>query len=186
MAVKAPHAKLVILDRDGVINQDSDLYIKSPDEWIPIPGSLEAIAKLNQAGYHIAVATNQSGVGRGLYDMDTLNAIHEKLHRLVAKVGGHIDAIFFCPHTDADHCNCRKPLPGMIQQISERYGIPIKGVPIVGDSVRDLVAGVAVGAEPHLVLTGKGEKARASGELLPYTAIHQDLMAFANHFIQRS
>ncbi|TXI11648.1 MAG: D-glycero-beta-D-manno-heptose 1,7-bisphosphate 7-phosphatase [Polynucleobacter sp.] len=186
MAAKAPHTKLVILDRDGVINQDSDLYIKSPDEWIPIPGSLEAIAKLNQAGYHIAVATNQSGVGRGLYDMDTLNAIHEKLHRLVAKVGGHIDAIFFCPHTDADHCNCRKPLPGMIQQISERYGIPIKGVPIVGDSVRDLVAGVAVGAEPHLVLTGKGEKARSSGELPPYTAIHQDLMAFANHFIQRS
>ena len=154
MASKAPHSKLVILDRDGVINEDSDLYIKSPDEWLPIPGSLEAIAKLNQAGYHIAVATNQSGVGRGFYDMDMLNAIHEKFHRLLSKVGGHVDAIFFCPHTDADKCNCRKPLPGMIHQISERYGIPIKGVPIVGDSVRDLVAGVAVGAEPHLVLTG--------------------------------
>jgi D-glycero-D-manno-heptose 1,7-bisphosphate phosphatase len=185
MASKTPHSKLVILDRDGVINEDSDLYIKSPDEWIPIPGSLEAIAKLNQAGYHIAIATNQSGVGRGLYDMDMLNAIHDKLHRLLAKVGGHVDAIFFCPHTDADHCNCRKPLPGMIEKISERYGIPVKGVPIVGDSIRDLVAGVAVGAEPHLVLTGKGEKTRASGELPPYTAIHHDLMAFANHFIQR-
>jgi D-glycero-D-manno-heptose 1,7-bisphosphate phosphatase len=186
MASKTPHSKLVILDRDGVINEDSDLYIKSPEEWIPIRGSLEAIAKLNQAGYHIVVATNQSGVGRGLYDMDMLNAIHEKFHRLLAKVGGHVDAIFFCPHTDADHCNCRKPLPGMIEKISERYGIPIRGVPIVGDSIRDLVAGVAVGAEPHLVLTGKGEKARASGELPPYTAIHQDLMAFANHFIQRT
>lgn len=186
MASKTPHSKLVILDRDGVINEDSDLYIKAPDEWIPIPGSLEAIAKLNQAGYHIAIATNQSGVGRGLYDMDMLNAIHDKLHRLLAKVGGHVDAIFFCPHTDADHCNCRKPLPGMIEKISERYGIPVKGVPIVGDSIRDLVAGVAVGAEPHLVLTGKGEKARASGGLPPYTAIHQDLMAFANHFIQRT
>jgi D-glycero-D-manno-heptose 1,7-bisphosphate phosphatase len=186
MASKTPHSKLVILDRDGVINEDSDLYIKSPDEWIPIPGSLEAIAKLNQAGYHIAIATNQSGVGRGLYDMDMLNAIHDKLHRLLAKVGGHVDAIFFCPHTDADHCNCRKPLPGLIEKISERYGIPVKGVPIVGDSIRDLVAGVAVGAEPHLVLTGKGEEARASGGLPPYTAIHQDLMAFANHFIQRT
>jgi D-glycero-D-manno-heptose 1,7-bisphosphate phosphatase len=186
MASKTPHSKLVILDRDGVINEDSDLYIKSPEEWIPIRGSLEAIAKLNQAGYHIVVATNQSGVGRGLYDMDMLNAIHEKFHRLLAKVGGHVDAIFFCPHTDADHCNCRKPLPGMIEKISERYGIPVRGVPIVGDSIRDLVAGVAVGAEPHLVLTGKGEKARASGELPPYTAIHQDLMAFANHFIQRT
>lgn len=152
-----PASKLVILDRDGVINEDSDHYIKSPDEWKPIPGSLEAIAKLNQAGYQIAVATNQSGIGRGLYDMDTLNAIHEKFHRLLNKVGGHVDAIFFCPHTDADSCTCRKPLPGMIEQIALRYGISIKGVPIVGDSVRDLVAGVAVGAEPHLVLTGKGE-----------------------------
>jgi D-glycero-D-manno-heptose 1,7-bisphosphate phosphatase len=118
--------------------------------------------------------------------MDTLNAIHMKFHRLLAKVGGHVDAIFFCPHTDADHCHCRKPLPGMIEQISQRYGVPIKGVPIVGDSVRDLVAGVSVGAEPHLVLTGKGEKARASGELPPYTAIHHDLMAFVNHFIGRT
>lgn len=118
--------------------------------------------------------------------MDMLNAIHDKLHRLLAKVGGHVDAIFFCPHTDADHCNCRKPLPGLIEKISERYGIPVKGVPIVGDSIRDLVAGVTVGAEPHLVLTGKGEKARAGGELPPYTAIHQDLMAFAHHFIQRT
>ena len=181
MPHKLTHSKLVILDRDGVINHDSDHYIKSPDEWQPIPGSLEAIAKLNQAGYHIAVATNQSGIGRGLYDMDTLNAIHMKFHRLLAKVGGHVDAIFFCPHTDADGCRCRKPLPGMIEQISQRYGVPI-----VGDSVRDLVAGVSVGAEPHLVLTGKGEKARASGGLPPYTAIHQDLMAFVNHFIGRT
>ena len=186
MVAKIHPSKLIILDRDGVINEDSDHYIKSPDEWIPIPRSLEAIAKLNQAGYHIVVATNQSGVGRGLYDMDTLNAIHEKLHRLLGKCGGHIDAIFFCPHTDVDNCSCRKPQPGLMQQISERYGIPITGVPIVGDSVRDLTAGVALGAEPHLVLTGKGEKARASGALPPYTAIHKDLMAFANHFIQRT
>jgi len=186
MPQKITHSKLVILDRDGVINHDSDHYIKSPDEWQPISGSLEAIAKLNQAGCHIVVATNQSGIGRGLYDMDALNAIHMKFHRLLAKVGGHVDAIFFCPHTDADNCLCRKPLPGMIEQISQRYGVPIKGVPIVGDSVRDLAAGVSVAAEPHLVLTGNGEKARASGGLPPYTAIHQDLMAFVNHFIGRT
>ena len=186
MVTKLHPTKLIILDRDGVINEDSDHYIKSPEEWHPISGSLEAIAKLNQSGYHIVVATNQSGIGRGLYDMDTLNAIHEKFYRLLSKCGGHVDAIFFCPHTDADSCNCRKPKPGLMQQISERYGIPLVDVPIVGDSVRDLTAGVLLGAEPHLVLTGKGEKARATGELPPYTAIHKDLLAFANHFIQRT
>jgi D-glycero-D-manno-heptose 1,7-bisphosphate phosphatase len=186
MATKIPHTKLVILDRDGVINQDSDHYIKSPDEWQAIPGSLEAIAKLNQAGYHIVVATNQSGISRGLYDMETLNSIHEKMFRQVAKVGGQIDAVFYCPHTDADNCSCRKPKFGLFEEISERYGISLKGVPVVGDTVRDLQAGVAMGAEPHLVLTGKGELTRSEGQLPPYTAIHQDLMAFANHFIHRS
>lgn len=186
MAIKSNPAKLIILDRDGVINHDSDHYIKSPDEWIPIPGSLEAIAKLSQAGYQIAVATNQSGIGRGLYDTDTLNAIHQKLHQLLGKVGGYIDAIFFCPHVDSDQCDCRKPLPGLMQQIAKRYNVSLIGVPIVGDSVRDLVAGVALGAEPHLVLTGKGETSRASGQLPPYTAIHKDLMAFTNHLLQRA
>ncbi len=176
-------SRLIILDRDGVINEDSDAYIKSPDEWLPIPESLEAISKLNQAGYHIVIATNQSGVGRGLYDMDTLNAIHEKMNRKLHKLGGSVDAIFFCPHTDADQCDCRKPKSGMMKQIADRYGISLKGVPIVGDSVRDLIAGVNLGADPHLVLTGKGEKARASGQLPPYTAIHTNLMAFANHYI---
>ncbi len=108
--------KLIILDRDGVINHDSDQFIKSPEEWKPIPGSLEAIARLNQAGYRVVVATNQSGIGRGLFDMDTLNAIHDKMHKALAQVGGRIDAIFFCPHTNADNCDCRKPKPGMLQR----------------------------------------------------------------------
>lgn len=150
--------KLVILDRDGVINQDSDQFIKSPDEWKPIAGSLEAIARLNQWGYRVLVATNQSGVSRGLFDMDTLNAIHEKMHKAVMQAGGRIDAVFFCPHSAEEKCDCRKPGPGLMRQIAERYNTDLTGVPTVGDSLRDLQAAVAVGAQPYLVLTGKGEK----------------------------
>ncbi|MDD2929853.1 MAG: D-glycero-beta-D-manno-heptose 1,7-bisphosphate 7-phosphatase, partial [Sideroxydans sp.] len=130
--------KLIILDRDGVINYDSDQFIKSPDEWKPIPGSLEAIARLNQEGYRVVVATNQSGIGRGLFDMPTLNAIHDKMHKSLAQVGGRIDAIFFCPHTNEADCSCRKPKSGMMLEISARYGIGLAGVPAVGDSLRDL------------------------------------------------
>ena len=183
--MKNPALKLVILDRDGVINQDSDHYIKSVDEWHPIPGSIEAISKLCHAGYKVVVCTNQSGIGRGLYDVDMLNAMHDKFHKLLAKHGGHVDAIFFCPHTDEDECDCRKPKNGMFKEVLKRFdlGENLAGVPVVGDSLRDLAGGVSLGAEPHLVLTGKGEKTRAAGGLPPYTAIHQDLAAFVNHLL---
>lgn len=148
--------RLVILDRDGVINEDSDAYIKSPEEWIPIPGSLEAIARLNRADYRVVVATNQSGLARGLFDLDTFNRIHEKMHRALAEVGGSIDAIFFCPHGPTDECACRKPKAGLFQDIARRMGTSLQGVLAIGDSQRDLQAALAVGAQPVLVLTGKG------------------------------
>jgi D-glycero-D-manno-heptose 1,7-bisphosphate phosphatase len=169
--------KLIILDRDGVINFDSDQYIKSPEEWRPIPGSLEAIARLTQWGWRVVVATNQSGVGRGLFEMDTLNAIHDKMMRAVAQAGGRIDAIFFCPHTNADKCDCRKPKPGMLVEIAQRYNADLAGVPAVGDSLRDLLAAVAVGAQPVLVLTGKGKKTHADPALPPGTLVFPDLAA---------
>jgi len=173
--------KLIILDRDGVINHDSAQFIKSPEEWKPIRGSLEAIAKLNQWGYRVVVATNQSGVGRGLFDMDTLNAIHEKMMKAVAQVGGRIDAVFFCTHTDADQCDCRKPKPGMLAEIAARYNISLAGVPVVGDSLRDLLAAAAVGAQPMLVLTGKGIKTADDPAMPAETTMFPDLAAVAAH-----
>lgn len=173
--------KLIILDRDGVINFDSAQFIKSPDEWKPIPGSLEAIARLNQWGYRVVVATNQSGVGRGLFEMDTLNAIHEKMIKACAQVGARIDAIFFCPHPADSTCECRKPRPGLLKEIAARYNADLTGVPTVGDSLRDLQAGVAVGCKPYLVLTGKGKKTRQDGELPADTQIFPDLAAVAVH-----
>lgn len=183
--MKPSNLPIVILDRDGVINHDSDSYVKSPDEWVPIDGSLEAIARLTQAGYQVVVCTNQSGIGRGLYDTDTLNAMHEKMHLMLAKLGGEIQAIFFCPHTDEDDCSCRKPKTGMFEEIVKRFQLnhSLHGVPVVGDSLRDLVGPVAMGAEPHLVLTGKGMKTRESGGLPPYTAVHDDLASFVRHFL---
>jgi D-glycero-D-manno-heptose 1,7-bisphosphate phosphatase len=169
--------KLIILDRDGVINHDSDLYIKSPDEWKPIPGSLDAIARLTQWGYRVVVATNQSGIGRGLFVMDTLNAIHDKMIKAVAQAGGRIDAVFFCPHTNADKCGCRKPRPGMLEEIATRYNAELEGVPAIGDSLRDLQAAESVGAQPMLVLTGKGKKTEADPELPPGTLVFPDLAA---------
>ncbi len=173
--------KLVILDRDGVINHDSDQYIKSPEEWKPIPGSLAAIARLNQAGYRVVVASNQSGIGRRLFETDTLMAIHEKMHKAVAQVGGRIDAIFFCPHTNADNCECRKPRPGMLREIAARFNADLTGVPAVGDSLRDLQAALAVGAQPMLVLTGKGRKTVDDPELPAETLVFTDLAAAAAH-----
>jgi D-glycero-D-manno-heptose 1,7-bisphosphate phosphatase len=173
--------KLVILDRDGVINHDSDLYIKSPDEWRPIPGSLDAIAKLNQWGYRVVVATNQSGIGRGLFGMDMLNAIHEKMIKAAAQAGGRIDAVFFCPHTNTDKCTCRKPKPGMLEEIASRYNADLEGVPAIGDSLRDLDAAVAVGAQPILVLTGKGKKTQADPNLPTGSLVFADLAAAVDH-----
>ena len=175
--------KLIILDRDGVINHDSDQFIKSPDEWKPLPGSLEAIARLNQAGYRVVVATNQSGVGRGLFDMPTLNAIHEKMHKACAQAGGRIDAVFFCPHAADAGCECRKPKSGMIAEIAERYSVDLSGVPSVGDSLRDLEASSRLGAQPILVLTGKGKKTQAKGGLPEGTLVYADLADFVTTLV---
>ncbi|WP_374403691.1 D-glycero-beta-D-manno-heptose 1,7-bisphosphate 7-phosphatase [Niveibacterium sp.] len=175
--------KLIILDRDGVINVDSAQFIKSPDEWRPIPGSLEAIARLNEAGYRVVVASNQSGVGRGLFDMDTLNAIHGKMTKLLAQAGGRIDAIFFCPHPADSTCDCRKPRAGMLREISARFNTDLRGVPTVGDSLRDLLAGQEVGCELFLVLTGKGERTVKDPNVPAGTRVFADLAAVADALI---
>lgn len=175
--------KLIILDRDGVINFDSDQFIKSPDEWKPIPGSLEAIARLTREGWRVAVATNQSGIARGLFEMATLNAIHAKMHKAVAQAGGRIEAVFYCPHSAEAQCECRKPRAGMLHEIAARFGIDLKGVPSVGDSLRDLQAAVSVGARPLLVKTGKGERTLAAGGLPKDTPVFDDLSAAVEHLL---
>lgn len=154
--------RLVILDRDGVINHDSDEFVKSPAEWLPIDGSIDAIARLSQAGFTIAVATNQSGIGRKIIDRPALEAMHDKLRSLVRDAGGDVDRIAYCPHHPDDGCDCRKPAPGLLNQLSRQYGMPLDGVPFVGDSTRDLEAARAVNARPILVLTGDGEKTAAA------------------------
>ena len=171
--------KLVVLDRDGTINEDSDQHIKSPAEWRPVPGSLAAIARLTQGGWRIVVATNQSGIARGLLDMAALNAIHAEMHRAVSLAGGRIDAIFFCPHAADSVCECRKPKPGLLREIASRMEVKLAGVPMVGDSLRDLEAAAAVGAKPYLVLTGKGRKTREAGGLPQGTGVFADLAAIA-------
>lgn len=180
--------KLVILDRDGTINEDRDDFVKSVDEWVPIPGALEAIARLNHAGWHTVIATNQSGLARGLLDMASLNAIHARMNRELAAVGGRIDAVFFCPHGPDEGCDCRKPRPGLFSRIGERYGIDLHKTPAVGDSLRDLQAGAAAGALPHLVRTGKGAALDDAGiaaiqAQVPGTRVHADLAAFATHLM---
>lgn len=167
--------KLIILDRDGVINHDADDYIKSPEEWVPVPGSLEAIARLNQAGYRVVVATNQSGLGRGLFSIETLHRIHEKMRLQLAAVGGGIEAIFYCPHLPEDGCECRKPRPGLLRDIGNRLQAPLEGVPAIGDSKRDLDAALAVGARPILVRTGKGEATLQAHPELAEAPVYEDL-----------
>jgi D-glycero-D-manno-heptose 1,7-bisphosphate phosphatase len=173
--------KLVILDRDGTINHDSDNYIKSPAEWRPIEGSLEAIARLTQAGFRIAVATNQSGIARGLFDTATLISIHDTLQRAAVQAGGRIDAFFFCPHAADSACKCRKPEPGMLLEVARRFNVSIAGTYMVGDMLRDVQAAAAAGARPVLVLTGRGRQTRAAGALPPGTAVFENLAAFAEH-----
>jgi D-glycero-D-manno-heptose 1,7-bisphosphate phosphatase len=175
--------KLVILDRDGVINHDSEHFIKSPEEWTPLPGSLAAIAALNQNGWRVAVATNQSGLARGLFDMQALNAMHAKMHKALAAVGGRIDAVFFCPHLPEDECDCRKPKPGLLIRIAERFGVPMAEVPMVGDAYRDLEAGVAAGCPTFLVKTGKGAATLARGDLPKGTMVFDDLAATVAHLV---
>lgn len=173
--------KLVILDRDGTINYDSDQYIKSPAEWRPIPGSLEAIGRLTQAGYRVVVATNQSGIARGLFDTATLISIHDTLQRAAAQAGGRVDAFFFCPHAADSTCECRKPKPGMVLEVARRFNVSLADTYMVGDTLRDVQAAAAAGARPVLVLSGRGRKTLEEGMLPPGTAVFQDLAAFAEH-----
>lgn len=180
--------KLVILDRDGVINEDSDAYVKSVEEWIPLPGSIEAIAQLYKAGYTIVVATNQSGVGRGLFDLDELEAMHAKLADLLLDAGAELAGIFYCPHQPEDQCHCRKPAPGLLDAIAGEFDLSLSGVPIVGDSLRDLQAGLAHHCEPILVRTGKGKKTEVKLPDQPEIELQQarvfdDLSQVANYLL---
>jgi D-glycero-D-manno-heptose 1,7-bisphosphate phosphatase len=162
--------KLIILDRDGVINKDSDAYIKSPEEWVPIPGSLEAITKLNRAGYTVTVASNQSGIARGYFDLQALAAMHRKMDDMLAQLGGRVEGVFFCPHGPRDKCLCRKPQPGLLQDISRRFSAPLDEVIFVGDTIKDLMCARNAGARPVLVKTGKGER----------TLLEKDAEGFTN------
>jgi D-glycero-D-manno-heptose 1,7-bisphosphate phosphatase len=175
---------IIVLDRDGVINQDSANYIKNDNEWIPIPGSLEAIALLNQNNFKVIIATNQSGIGRGLYSVDTLNLIHQKMHRLLAEMGAKIDAIYFCPHTDEDKCNCRKPKPGMFLEIEKTYRVDLNNVYGVGDSLRDLEAFAKANMKMILVKTGNGQKLFKSKKFPKKTKVFKDLSEAVNFIIK--
>lgn len=176
--------KLLILDRDGVVNRDSPDFVKSPDEWIALPGSLQAMARLSRARWKLVVASNQSGLARGLFDMDALNAMHAKLRRELAAAGGAVDAIFVCPHGPDDGCDCRKPSPGLFHHIARRYETALSGVPAVGDSLRDLQAAAAAGCDPWLVLTGNGERTREQGGLPPGTRVCADLGELADTLLE--
>ena len=176
------HTKLVILDRDGTINRASDQFVKSPEEWLPLPGALQAIGRLNHAGYHVVLATNQSGLGRGLFDMAALNSVHAHMMKALAACGGRIDAVFYCPHAPDEGCHCRKPEPGLFEQIAERYGLAdLRGVPCIGDSLRDMQAAALAGCVPHLVCTGRHAdwqgQTQAPPGFPPGTRVHADLAA---------
>jgi len=185
--------KLLILDRDGTLNRSRDDYVASPEEWEPLPGALEAVARLNQEGWRVVLATNQSGIGRGLFDMAALNAIHAKMNRALAAVGGRIEAVFFCPHSPEDGCHCRKPAPGLFEQIGERFGVVLSGVQAAGNAVRHVQAAATAGCQPHLLLTGQSEHLRdrvglgadadlaaLPPELPAGTRLHTDLATFAD------
>lgn len=174
---------IVILDRDGVINHDSDLYIKSPEEWQPIDGSIDAIARLHQSGIKVVLATNQSGIARGLYSEATLALIHDKMNNLIKQAGGELAGIFYCPHGPDDHCDCRKPLPGLIKQIADSLQIDPTNVPFIGDSVRDLLAAQAAGCQPILVKTGKGQRSLDSGKVDNDVPVFEDLASFVHTWL---
>jgi D-glycero-D-manno-heptose 1,7-bisphosphate phosphatase len=184
------HVKLVILGRDGILNAYRDDHVKAPEEWQPLPGALEAVARLNHAGWHVVVATNQAGIGSGMIDMASVNAVHGRMMQSLMAVGGRLDAVFFCPHTPEDGCDCRKPAPGMMLEIGRRYGAELAQVPMVGDTLRDLRTAHAAGCEPHLVTTGRAAEvgddtlARWLAEV-PGARIHTDLAAFAEHLLTR-
>lgn len=185
--------KLLILDRDGTLNRSRDDYVASPDEWEALPGALEAVARLNQGGWRVVLATNQSGIGRGLFDMASLNAIHAKMHRQLAAAGARIEAIFMCPHAPEDQCACRKPAPGLFLQVGARFGVPLANVHAAGNAMRHVRAAAAAGCRTHLLMTGKSEHLRGrlgagaqmdlaalAPDLPPGTLPHDDLGAFAD------
>lgn len=180
--------KLLILGRDGILNEYREDHVKSPEEWVPIRGALEALSRLNHAGWHAVVATNQAGIGRGMIDMAAINAIHQQMVRLAQGSGGRIDAVFFCPHPPEEGCDCRKPLPGMMLDIGRRYGVDLHSVPMVADTLRDLLAAQAAGCAPHLVLSGRAAHLDEDGlrqilQQVPGTTVHRDLAAFADHLV---
>ena len=182
--------KLVILGRDGILNEYREGHVTAPEEWVPVPGALAAVARLHHAGWHVVVATNQAGIGRGMIDMAAVNAVHMHMNRLLMEQGGRIDAVFFCPHTAEDGCACRKPRPGMMIEVGRRYGVDLSLVPMASDTLRDLLAAQAAGCEPHLVLTGRAEN--VGDEQLhhmlaqvPGTRVHADLAAFADFLLRR-
>ena len=182
--------KLVILGRDGVLNEYREAHVTTPAEWVPVPGALEAVARLNHAGWHVVVATNQSGIGRGMIDMAAANAVHAHMMQRLAAVGGRLDAVFFCPHTPEDGCDCRKPRPGMMRDIAARFGADLAQVPLVADTLRDLQAAQAAGCEPHLVLSGRagglqGDALQALVDAVPQARVHASLGAFADELLRR-
>jgi D-glycero-D-manno-heptose 1,7-bisphosphate phosphatase len=185
-----PILKLIILGRDGILNEFREDHIKAPEEWVAVPGALEAVSRLNHAGWHAVVCTNQSGIGRGMIDMATVNAVHAHMMRSLVALGGRIDAVFFCPHTSDDDCDCRKPLPGMMLDIGRRYGVDLAHVPMVCDTLRDLQAARSAGCEPHLVRSGRAATldAAAVGQMVaqvPGAFVHQDLGELATHLLER-
>ena len=184
------NTKLVILGRDGILNEYREGHVTAPEQWHPVPGALDAVARINHAGWHTVVATNQSGIGRGMIDMSSINAVHAHMHRMLQAQGGRIDAVFFCPHTPDSDCDCRKPKPGLMHDIGRRYGIDLRHVPMVGDTARDLIAAQAAGCEPHLVLSGRAaklgaEQVQALLAQVPTARAHASLGAFADFLLQR-
>ena len=185
MAATTGPRGLLILDRDGVINRDSATFVKSTAEFQPLPGSVEAIAELSTAGFTVTVASNQSGLARGLFDRSALRAMHRKLRRLVARAGGHIDRIVVCPHGPDDDCSCRKPAPGLLFRLANHYGVSLQSTPAIGDSLRDLEAAAAAGARPILVRTGNGRKTEAAlPESLRDIEVFEDLAGAARALVK--
>jgi D-glycero-D-manno-heptose 1,7-bisphosphate phosphatase len=186
-----PILKLVIIGRDGILNQFREDHIKDPSEWVSVPGAIEAVSRLNHAGWHVVVATNQAGIGRGMIDMASVNAVHAHMMRELQAAGARVDAVFFCPHTPEENCLCRKPLPGMVLDIGKRYGLALSEVPMVGDTLRDLQTARAAGCPPHLVRSGRAaaldaEQVQALLEQVPGTRVHTDLAAFATHLLEQA
>ncbi len=183
--------KLVILGRDGILNEYREGHVTVPEEWTALPGALEAVSRINHAGWHAVVATNQSGIGRGMIDMAVVNAVHAHMNQQMTAQGARIDAVFFCPHTSEDNCSCRKPKPGMLLEIGRRYGVDLSQVPVVCDTLRDLLAAQAAGCEPHLVQTGRAaglsdEQLEDIVQQVPATRVHDDLAAFADFLLRHN